>query len=189
MTDGGNDYNIFIDGIWIKKISCAFSRKEYIAATNLSEGSHTLLLTKRTEASFGAGRFDGLLLDEGKKLLPLPPKLSRKIEIIGDSISCGYGNEGKTISCPNLREFENSYLTYGGFLGRELNAELSIIAYSGKGVVRNYGDQTAQSREPMPLFWLAPFSPKITLRRPMISDKIPAGRLTIMPTIVEAAAI
>ena len=56
-------------------------------------------LYRRTEASFGVTRFLGVELGGGKLLAP-PPAAARRIEVVGDSVTCGYGNEGADMNCP-----------------------------------------------------------------------------------------
>ncbi|MBL8946565.1 MAG: SGNH/GDSL hydrolase family protein, partial [Myxococcales bacterium] len=86
----------------------------------------------------------------------------------GDSITCGYGNEGVS-PCSFSAETENHYMTYGAVAARSLGAQLSTVAWSGKGVVNNYGDDT---NEPMPtlydrihayepLLWTYPWTPDV----------------------------
>ncbi|HEY5959907.1 MAG TPA: SGNH/GDSL hydrolase family protein, partial [Polyangiaceae bacterium] len=60
---------------------------------------------------------------------------------VGDSISCGYGNEGTSPDCRFSAETENHYLSYGAILARRFGAELSTVAWSGRGVVKNYNGQ------------------------------------------------
>jgi lysophospholipase L1-like esterase len=83
---------------------------------------------------------------------------------------------------------ENNYLTYGAFAARELGAAYSAIAWSGKGVLRNYDPVEA---EPMPEIYervlpadasagLAPASPRpdavvINLGTNDIAANIPDG--------------
>ena len=43
------------------------------------------------------------------------------------------------MSCPFSIDTENHYMTYGAILAREFDAALSTVAWSGKGVVSNYG--------------------------------------------------
>jgi lysophospholipase L1-like esterase len=69
--------------------------------------------------------------------------------VIGDSISCGYGNEGVS-PCSFSAETENHYLTYGSIAARALGAELSAVAWSGKGVIYNYDDDKA---DPLPAIY------------------------------------
>lgn len=103
----------------------------YSLATDLPRGAHTALLVKRTEASVGVTQFQGLHLDAGAKLLT-PPRARHRIEIIGDSITCGYGNEGKDRSEHFAPGTENAYLTYGAIAARKLGAEYAAIAWSGR---------------------------------------------------------
>ena len=49
--------------------------------------------------------------------------------------------------CSFSAETENHYLTYGAIAARAVGAELHTIAWSGKGVIYNYGDDVF---EPMP---------------------------------------
>ena len=106
-------------------------------------GAGALELYRRTEGSFGATTVLGFDL-EGELLAP--PPVQRRIEIIGDSITAGYGNEG-VAPCSFSAETENHYLTYGALAARALGAELSTIAWSGKGVVYNFADDVF---EPLP---------------------------------------
>jgi len=74
------------------------------------------------------------------------------LEFFGDSITCGYGNEG-ILPFHWSPDTENNYLAYGPITARELNAEYNIEAWSGKGVVRNYGYPNITSPDPMPVYW------------------------------------
>jgi lysophospholipase L1-like esterase len=98
--------------------------------------------------------FKGLIIEDKKgRILPFISSNTRKIQFIGDSITCGYGNEGPGRDCKELRHYENSDLSYAAITAHAFNAEYHIIAISGKGIVRNYGDKTIISSEPMPAFY------------------------------------
>ena len=148
LDDGAGDYNLFIDGI-LKEVIVTAKGSHTYTVKGLGAGAHLLLLTRRSSSSFGVGAFGGLVLDKGGKLLPLPPAPAYKIEVIGDSYSVGYGNEGPA-ECKDLRPYENSYMSYGQIAGRMVNAEVRQIAVSGKGLVRNWAEPGAESAEPMP---------------------------------------
>lgn len=150
LKDTTNDYNAFIDGKLVKVIS-ADGDKTYLIE-GLEEGNHTLLLTKRTSSSFGIGRFAGLVLDNGAKLLPPPARPKHKIEVVGDSFSVGFGNEGPA-KCENLRPYENGYLSYSAIAARALDAEVHITAVSGTGMVRNWAAPEQTSPNPMPSYF------------------------------------
>jgi lysophospholipase L1-like esterase len=121
---------------------------DYVLASDLQPGPHRVEVYRRTEASFGATQFLGFDFGAGGALLP-PSPVSRRIEIVGDSISAGYGNEGIS-PCDFSADTENHYLTYGAIAARALGAELSTVAWSGKGVVYNYGTDVD---EPMPFLY------------------------------------
>lgn len=100
-------------------------------ASDLPDGEHTVQLIRRTEAFVGRSQIKGFCLSAGGELME-PKKLSRRIQVIGDSISCGYGNEA-----PNQKEkfnpaTENAYMTYGAIAARTVGAEYVCIAWSGK---------------------------------------------------------
>lgn len=152
IDDGKNDYNLFIDGKFQRIISTVQDNSVY--PVELTEGPHLVTLTKRTGPNFGSGTFLGLRLPDGGKLLELPPRPPRKIEFIGDSYTVGYGNEGPGLDCAGVyRPYENSYLTYATMAARELKAESHLIAISGYGAVRNYGDANTTSATPVPFYY------------------------------------
>lgn len=113
--------------------------KSYLLASDLADGKHTVEIFKRTEASVGELQFLGFELPEGSELLAPPARYARRIEIIGDSITAGYGNEAAGIEDGFQASQENHYMAYGPLAARSLNAELHVAAWSGKGMYQNYG--------------------------------------------------
>ncbi len=137
IPEKSNNYTVVLDKGAPKKIIANSSKREYLLAEGLGPGPHEITVFRNTEAFIGESQFLGFDFGPGGALLPRAPK-ARRIEIIGDSISVGYGNEGKDKSCPFTPETENNYLAYGSIAARELDAEVTTIAWSGKGVSRNY---------------------------------------------------
>ena len=152
LKDGNNDYNIFIDNK-LQSILRTTTDTAYTLASNLKNTRHSLLITKRTEASFGMASFKGFILDVGKSLLKIQENSKRKIEFIGDSFVAGYGSEGKSPDCLFSRETENNYIAYVPLLARQLKADYSVVAISGIGVVRNYDDSLRTSDFPLPYYY------------------------------------
>lgn len=150
LTGGDNDFNVFIDGQFKSKLTIDKAKTSYVAASGLSAGAHTLLLTKRTEGFQGITAFQGLQLEDGQSLSALPPRPGKRIQFIGDSFTVGYGDEANTLTCADRRPFDNNYVAYGPVTARAVDAEYSVQAVSGLGMVHNYGDQTALSAQPMP---------------------------------------
>lgn len=152
LKDGKNDYNVFIDGR-LHKILSTTDDTIYVLANGLSNKVHSLLITKRTEALFGTGAFEGFILDGGKELVEPDEDNKRKIEFVGDSYFTGFGADGTSSDCIFSRETENSYLSFGPQLARKLNADYSIIAISGSGITKNYGDSLRTSEYPLPYYY------------------------------------
>ena len=98
---------------------------------------HRIALFKRSEGSLGTVRFHGFQASEGATF-SRPPDPSRKMLVVGDSITCGYGNEAKTLAEGNTLENENGYMSYAAIAARMLNADLMMFCWSGRGMYRNY---------------------------------------------------
>jgi hypothetical protein len=142
INDGnnGNSFEIVVDGGTPKKIFTAAGQTSYPLATGLANGMHDLVIWRDTEASDGPTEFLGLTgFGAGGALLPPPPAPDRRIEIVGDSFSCGAGMEATPPSCSTPIKIENHYLSYGAIAARAVGADLVTIAWSGIGVYRNYG--------------------------------------------------
>jgi hypothetical protein len=88
------------------------SDSTYLLADSLRDTRHSLEIYKRTEWHGGNTTFLGFRLDHGSKLYK-PEIKERRIEFIGDSYTCGYGNEGLSQTENFKYETENNYLSFG----------------------------------------------------------------------------
>ena len=107
-------------------------------AKGLSNGTHRLTLTYIIEGHQKKPVFYGLYLDDGCSLGERPTLPSRRIEFIGNSITCGYGIEGNGKEKKFLYSLQNFYYTYAAIASRALNAQCQVCARSGIGLYRNY---------------------------------------------------
>jgi lysophospholipase L1-like esterase len=118
----------------------------FVLADGLAAGDHVLELYRETEGMYGDTVFGGFVDGMVKGA---PAASGRFIEIIGDSISAGYGNLGNEVhppwdnTCTFSVDTESAYQAYGAILARSLNAEFSVIARSGWGVYRDLGGSTS----------------------------------------------
>lgn len=116
----------------------------------LPDGEHTITMTFATEGLYHRPQFWGFLLDDGCGLTRAPRMPQRKIEFIGNSITCGFGNEGKSGKEKFAYATENQYYTYGAITSRKLDAQCFVVARSGIGIYRNCGGNVNGDREIMP---------------------------------------
>jgi lysophospholipase L1-like esterase len=149
-AEGKNQFAVVVDG-QLRKDKLVTKRGEhaYFLAGGLSPEEHEVVLHRLTEAMLGETKFLGFRFGKAGKLAPRPQASSRRIEVIGDSISAAYGNEGPDKSCGFSPDTENHYLSYEAITARKLGAELVTIAWSGKGVFSNRGSEV----DPMPVLW------------------------------------
>ena len=111
---------------------------------NLGTGEHRCVLLKRTEATVSTGTWEGVSGGPDLRLLPpeAPPDLS--MEVIGNSITCGYGIEGATQHCDFSPETEDATHTYAFLAAKEMGMSYTAVCFSGKGIWRNYGRDTVE---------------------------------------------
>jgi lysophospholipase L1-like esterase len=141
LKGGERDYyNVFIDH-QLHTILHSTTDSLYKIENIKGRGNHELMISKRTEADMGVGIFYGITLSGKGELFPSAIQLNRKIEFIGNSITCGYGTEGLSRSERFKPETENSYKSFAPITSRALNADYSLVAHSGIGLVRNYNDK------------------------------------------------
>jgi lysophospholipase L1-like esterase len=139
----------------------------------LGPGTHRLLLAKRTGPNIGVVRLRGLRLAAGERLLSPPKAQGRRIEFLGDSLTNGYGDEGPGLQCADLPSYENSSVGWARLSASALGAEAQLLAYSGYGVVRNYGDKARQSPDPFPFYY----------PRRVLTEKAPWDRDQFRPQV------
>jgi hypothetical protein len=108
-------------------------------ATGLGAGDHVVELYRETEGRYGDSVFTGFSMGTPKDP---PPYAGRLVELIGDSITNGYGNLG-TEPHPNFQtpqpchytpDIQSAYATYGAIAARAVRADASIVAISGWGL-------------------------------------------------------
>ncbi|MCA9604940.1 MAG: hypothetical protein KC619_05075 [Myxococcales bacterium] len=147
MNGAGQYFTVVVDGEVQPTLAVSGASGTYDLATGLADAEHTVEVYRRTEGFFGVTVVTAVEVDG--ELLGVPVS-GRRIEVVGDSISCGYGVDGPDQFCSFSAETENHYLTYGARAARALDAELSTVAWSGKGVIFNYGTDTV---EPLPTLY------------------------------------
>lgn len=115
----------------------------------------TLRLVRMSEAAFAKMGIVSLEVSCEENGAPQPTKpLARRIEFVGDSITCGYGNEGVLdVDCFKTSQ-ENPMKAYAVRTAAALQAEYQLVSWSGIGVISGWVEETVN--EPSD-GWLMPF--------------------------------
>lgn len=128
---GKNFWQVVVNGEASAVLELQPGEHVYPVVSNLPAGRHVIELVKRTEASVGVTQFLGFQTGDDTRLLPTSAR-PRRIEVIGDSISCGYGNEAPGKEHNFAPATENAWLAYGAVASRAVNADYVCVAWSGK---------------------------------------------------------
>jgi lysophospholipase L1-like esterase len=138
---GGFRFKAVVDGVPQPPFTVTTGVGTYDLTTDLAAGTHTVELYRQTEGAQGSSQFQSLTVTAGTTagtLLEPPAPSGRMMEVIGDSISCGYGTLG-TLADTDCFATESHWDSYAAIAARAVNAEVSTIATSGRGIYRNYG--------------------------------------------------
>jgi lysophospholipase L1-like esterase len=128
----GDEWEVIVDGAPAAILAPMSGEHAYRVFSADAPGVHTVTLVKRTEAQCGIAQFEGFDLSAGGKVLDPPKMAKRGIEVVGDSITCGYGNEAKDQNEHWSNTTEDAYESYGDITARALGARYACIAWSGR---------------------------------------------------------
>lgn len=129
-----------------RNASSALPTQTPYVVKGLSDGPHTIMIVRRSEGISGVDTFRGLGLDTGKTLTaPSYSAPVRKMEFIGDSITCGSQNEYAAavptatvdLPCEWGGCVSNVDTAFGMQLARLYGAEGRVICRGGIGMYRN----------------------------------------------------
>ncbi len=132
-----------IDGVQAERFEVRSGGDRTVTlATGLPASDHVVELLRDTEGMYGVSTFLGFT---SGTVLGAPAPSGRLVEVVGDSISAGYGNLGSephpnwvaNPACHWTAENSSYYLTYAAIAGRALDAEVSTLARSGWGICRD----------------------------------------------------
>ena len=95
---------------------------------------HTVKLLKRSMTNAGAVYAYAVRLSEGASLYRSPSTHTHKIQVIGDSITSGYGLLWDQVEQNEVTMFQSGDHSYATMLADKLDADLEVVAVSGGGV-------------------------------------------------------
>ncbi len=133
---GDNWLNIEVDG-QVTQIALEEGSWEYTLFDGLA-GMHTIRVTRRTGTPTGPTLFRQISADG-----PIQPtdERMRRMLVIGDSVTSGYGIEGADQHCRYTYATQNHDLSYPALVARAFDADIHSVSADGRGLVRNFAGE------------------------------------------------
>jgi len=135
-----NYVSLVLDGKYIGKLRIEKGvAQSFPVKVTSNKKVHTLEIYKTTEAHSGGILFAGTTA----KLTSITSKKKKKIEFIGDSITCGAASDPTDVPCDKGEYFDhhNGYYAYGPVLSRAIGVDYLMSSVSGIGMYRNWNDE------------------------------------------------
>ncbi len=136
----------------LKRMELTQERQEVILYESQQEDTVTVMIMKYSEPEYAICGIESITIDTDE-LLPPPEKKQRQIQIIGDSITCGFGIEGSVEDLVHNTAMENPAKAYSVLTARALDADVEIVAWNGKGVFSSYIGEDSNTPDRS---WLVP---------------------------------
>ena len=142
----------YVDGERILEDMVTVSQKTYPIFDSEEMETHQIQMIKLSEAPMSIIGISKLITDENATLLPTPEK-PRKLEFIGDSITCGYGVDDSDLTHTFSTKTEDMTKAYAYQTAQALNADYSMVSYSGYGIYSGYTEGAQNLSELVPPYY------------------------------------
>lgn len=139
QASGKDSYlDVLIDGV-PRKLRLVAGRQNTVLAEGLKPGPHAAEIVNRSETWQGTAALLSFDTDGGWRAAPA--LAGRKLMVLGDSVTCGasmdrVAGEKADASWANPRE------SYGMLLARRLDAQVQLVCYGGRGLIRTWEGKT-----------------------------------------------
>lgn len=150
---GSGYFMVSIDNQPARKIFFGAQDSVINIGRDMKGSRHSISIMLSYEGYKARPEFRGFLLGDGCGLTGTPTLPERKLEYIGNSITCGYGVEATNAKVHFSDSTENHYYTYAAITSRALNVKHMVVARSGIGMYRNYNGPKEGSVDIMPKWY------------------------------------
>lgn len=116
----------------------------FIGGDNSS--THKVEVMHRSETWHGIVTLEHMEIHNGRLLDPLTLP-QRRLLILGDSVTCGEAIE-RTADCKKDTSWWNPGLSYGMLMAKALDAQVHLVCYGGRGLVRSWNGKTDELNLP-----------------------------------------
>lgn len=128
-------FGIYVDGER-KFDECLIDREKNIVIYDGVKTKKHIQIIKLSEAPMSMLGIKCIEIDSDAEICPSASK-NLKIEIIGDSITCGYGVDDETAFSTATEDVTSSY-SY--LTAKKLDVDYSMVSFSGYGIISGYTD-------------------------------------------------
>jgi hypothetical protein len=132
------DFDVLVDGGQARRIKLPRGTADTVLFADLADAEHQVELVHCTESYNGSCELESFS-SPGEFLAPPGPPPHRLL-FLGDSFTCGAAagvRPGEPINSSKAGR-QNARLSYGWLLARQLSAQVSIVAYAGRGLMRDW---------------------------------------------------
>lgn len=128
-------------------IDTMLDNKETVFRVFESEAAekNVVKVVKLSEAAYSYAGVKKISVVSKYGIVPTPEH-ERKIEFIGDSITCGYGVDAENAQEKFFTSNENGSKTYAAIVADHFNADASFFSWSGVGVYSSYTETSSPNR-------------------------------------------
>lgn len=141
--------DVVVDGGAPRTLRLEPRMRSYDLFLDAGPGPHHVEITHRTETWLGVPTIAGFATDG--RVLRAPALPARRLLVLGDSVTCGAGMErpgGADAADKGRPSWWNARASYGMRLGRALQAQVQLVCYGGRGLVRSYDNRTDEFQLP-----------------------------------------
>ena len=137
--------DVIVDGKPAGTLHLAPQLKSYDVFKGAAPGPHKVELVHRSETWLGVTSIARFTADGRFLAAPALPK--RRMLVLGDSVTCGADME-RGAGDKDTPDWWNPRLSYGMRAARALDAQVQLVCYGGRGLVRSWNDKTDEYQLP-----------------------------------------
>lgn len=140
QASGDQSYlDVVVDGTE-RRIRLSAGRQTLALADGLPAGQHAVEIVNRSETWQGNAALLSFDTDGAWRAAPALP--SRKLLLLGDSITCGAAVDRVEGEKKAGASWANPRASYGMLMAKQLNAQVQLVCYGGRGLVRTWDGKT-----------------------------------------------
>lgn len=145
-SSGGQNYIEVITDDGQPTLFKLSAKEEQINLVNKATSkNHRVEIIHRSETWHGTVLFKQFTSDGKFKPSPILP--SRKIMVLGDSVTCGEAID-RVAGAKKDTSWWNARLSYGMLTAKELNAQVNLVCMGGRGLIRSWNGKTDEHNLP-----------------------------------------